>query len=426
MVTSEKERFEDRSTEKNEPEGERSTQSEPVAEILEDEDRTRTGDRVEIVDEEEVAAQAGDDEEERLYVATQWQLMWWKFRRHKMALVGAGILIVFYIVGLFAEFVAPYDPGAYFARYKMAPPTRVRIVDAEGNLRAPFVYRRVRERDPETLLYSYDEDTSIIYPIQFFSRGTPYKLWGLFEADVHLFNIDAEREEQAIFLFGADRLGRDIFSRMCYGARISLSIGLVGVFLSLILGVLLGGISGYYGGRVDDIIQRSIEFIRTIPSIPLWMALSAALPPDWPVVRVYFGITVIISLIGWTGMARVVRGRFLQLRQEDFVLAARLSGSSELRVITRHMVPSFLSHIIASLTLSIPGTILAETSLSYIGLGLRAPAISWGVLLREAQNVRSIAQAPWVFAPAIAVILTVFAFNFVGDGMRDAADPYAR
>ena len=308
----------------------------------------------------------------------------------------------------------------------MAPPTRVRIVDAEGNVRAPFVYRRVRERDPETLLYSYDEDTSIIYPIRFFSRGTPYKFWGLFEADVHLFNIDAEREEQAIFLFGADRLGRDIFSRMCYGARISLSIGLVGVFLSLILGILLGGISGYYGGRVDDIVQRSIEFIRTIPSIPLWMALSAALPPDWPVVRVYFGITVIISLIGWTGMARVVRGRFLQLRQEDFVLAARLSGSSELRVITRHMVPSFLSHIIASLTLSIPGTILAETSLSYIGLGLRAPAISWGVLLREAQNVRSIAQAPWVFAPAIAVILTVFAFNFVGDGMRDAADPYAR
>jgi peptide/nickel transport system permease protein len=424
MVASEKERpvADTMGESEQEPESVRSTESEPIEELLEEEYVSQRADRVEGG----VTVTGEDVEEERLYVATQWQLMWWKFRRHRMALVGAGILIVFYIIGIFAEFVAPYDPSAYFARYKLAPPTRIRIVDQEGNLRAPFVYKRVRDRDPETLLYTYEEDTSTIYPIQLFSRGTPYKFWGLWETDIHLFNIKAGREEQAVFLFGADRLGRDIFSRMCYGARISLSIGLVGVFLSLILGIMLGGVSGYYGGRVDAIIQRTIEFIRTIPSIPLWMALSAALPPDWPVVRVYFGITVIISLIGWTGMARVVRGRFLQLRQEDFVLAARLSGSSELRVITRHMVPSFLSHIIASLTLSIPGTILAETGLSFIGLGLRAPAISWGVLLQEAQNVRSIAQAPWVFAPAFAVVLTVFAFNFLGDGMRDAADPYAR
>jgi peptide/nickel transport system permease protein len=243
---------------------------------------------------------------------------------------------------------------------------------------------------------------------------------------VHLFGLEVPREEQGVFLFGADRMGRDIFSRLCYGARISLSIGLVGVFLSLTIGILLGGMSGYYGGTVDTIIQRVIEFIRTMPHTPLWMALSAALPPDWPVLRVYFGITLILSLVNWTGMARVVRGRFLALREEDFVLAARLSGSNEIRIIMRHMAPSFLSHIIASLTLSIPGTILAETGLSYIGLGLRAPAISWGVLLREAQNVRSLAQAPWVFAPAIAVIVTVFAFNFMGDGLRDAADPYGR
>lgn len=376
---------------------------------------------VDAIGEEEVA-----EEEERLYVASQWQLMWWKFRRHKMAMVSGVILILFYLIGIFAEFVAPYDPTAYFVRYKLAPPTPIRIIDSEGRLRRPFIYGRIRDRDPETLAYIYEDDTSTIYPITFFVRGTPYKMWGLWETDVHLFGIGADREEQGVFLFGADRMGRDLFSRLCYGARISLSIGLVGVLLSLFLGIFLGGVSGYYGGRIDTIIQRVIEFIRTIPNIPLWMALSAALPPDWPVVRLYFGITVILSLIGWTGMARVVRGRFLQLREEDFVLAARLSGSSETRIILRHMAPSFLSHIIASLTLSIPGTILGETGLSFIGLGLRAPAISWGVLLQEAQNVRSLSQAPWVFAPAITVVLTVFAFNFVGDGLRDAADPYAR
>jgi len=373
----------------------------------------------------DAAAEVGA-EEERLYVASQWQLTWWKFRKHRMALVGGAILIVFYLIALFCEFVAPYDPAAFFAHYKLAPPTAIHFVDSEGALRAPFVYGRIRDRDPETLAYIYDDDTSDIHPIEFFVHGTPYKMWGLREMDLHLFGIDAPREEQSILVFGTDRLGRDIFSRLCYGGRISLSIGLVGVSLSLFLGVFLGGVSGYYGGRVDTIIQRVIEFIRTIPSIPLWMALSAALPPDWPVIRVYFGITVILSLIGWTGMARVVRGRFLALREEDFVLAARLCGAGEVRIILRHMVPSFLSYIIASVTLSIPGTILGETGLSFIGLGLRAPAISWGVLLQEAQNVRSLSQAPWVFAPAVAVVLTVFAFNFLGDGLRDAADPYAR
>jgi len=374
----------------------------------------------------ESAAEKTTGVEEKIYVAPYWKLMWWRFRKHKMALVSVGILALFYLVGILSEFVAPYDPGQYFIKYKLSPPSRIHIRDAEGNWHMPFVYKTIRERD-ENMRNIYQEDTTTRFPIRFFVRGTEYKMWGLLKTDLHLFGLTVPQEEQGVFLAGADRLGRDLFSRLCYGARISLSIGLVGVFLSLTLGIVLGGISGYYGGRPDMIIQRVIEFIRTIPDIPLWMALSAALPPDWPVIRLYFGITVILSLIGWTGMARVVRGRFLALREEDFVLAARLAGSSEMRIILRHMVPSFLSHIIASLTLAIPGMILAETGLSFIGLGLRPPAISWGVLLQEANNVRSLAQAPWVlFGPAVFIVTAVLAFNFMGDGLRDAADPYAR
>ena len=365
-------------------------------------------------------------EEEKIYVAPYWKLMWWRFRKHKMALVSVAILVLFYAVGIFCELVAPYDPEQYFVKYKLAPPSKIYIRDAEGNFHWPFVYSIVRERDPETMRNIYTEDTGTRYPIRLFVRGTEYEMWGLFTTDLHLFGLPVSQEEQGIFLLGADRLGRDMFSRLCYGARISLSIGLVGVFLSLTLGVVLGGVSGYYGGGVDTIIQRVIEFIRSIPSIPLWMALSAALPPDWPILRLYFGITVILSLIGWTWMARVVRGRFLALREEDFVMAARLAGSSQVRIILRHMVPSFLSYIIASLTLAIPNMILAETGLSFIGLGLRAPAISWGVLLQEANNVRSLALAPWVLTPVLFVVTAVLAFNFVGDGLRDAADPYAR
>ncbi len=375
----------------------------------------------------DLGASVDIDHEEKIYVASNTQLMWWKFRRHKLALVSTVIVILFYLVAVFVEFVAPYDPQQKFVKYKLAPPSSIHIFDTEGNLRRPFVYGTIKERDPETLRNNYIEDTERIYPIKFFVRSDEYKLWGLFPSTVKLVGLGVPREEQGVFFAGTDNLGRDLFSRVVHGARLSLSVGLIGVFLSMTLGIILGGLSGYYGGTVDNIIQRIIEFLRSIPSIPLWMALSAALPPDWPIIRVYFGITVILSFISWTGLARVVRGRFLALREEDFVMAAHLAGAGEMRIILRHMLPSFMSYIIASMTLSIPGMILGETSLSFLGLGLREPAISWGVLLADAQNVASVVVAPWkLWAPGLSVVIAVLAMNFMGDGLRDAADPYAR
>lgn len=364
--------------------------------------------------------------EERLSVASYWQLMWWRFLKHRMAVISAVIIVLLYFIGAFSEFVAPYNPEDTFIKYKLAPPSAIHFFDAQGNFQRPFVYKLDRTRDPKTLRSTYAEAKATIYPIRFFVQGSEYKMWGLWPMRLHLFGLDVAQSEQGLFLWGADRLGRDVFSRTCYGARISLTIGLVSVVVSLVLGILLGGLSGFYGGVIDNVIQRMIEFIRSIPDIPLIMGLGAALPADLPVLQLYFGITIVLSFIGWTGLARVVRGRFLSLREEDFVMAARLAGASEMRVIFRHMLPSFLSHIIASLTLAIPAIILSETGLSFIGLGLRAPAISWGVLLQEAQNVRSMALAPWVLTPGIAVIVTVLAFNFLGDGIRDAADPYAK
>ena len=373
-----------------------------------------------------LANELTNPDEDKAFVATQWQLMWWKFRRHKMAMASGVVILIFYLIAVFCEFLAPYDPTLYFIQYKDAPPSKIRIRDAEGNWRMPFIYKAIQTKDPVTMRRNYHDDTETLYPIHLFVRQGEVKMWGFIETDLHLFGLDVPHEEQGVFLMGADVYGRDLFSRICYGARLSLFIGLVGVVLSLVLGIILGGLSGYYGGLVDAIVQRSIEFIRTLPTLPLWMALSAALPPDLPMLQRYFGITIILSLISWTGMARVVRGRFLALREEDFVMAARLSGANEWRIILVHMVPSFMSHIIASLTLRIPQMILGETSLSFLGLGLMPPAVSWGVLLRSAQNLNAVALQPWKLIPAGFIVVTVLCFNFLGDGLRDAADPYAR
>jgi len=356
--------------------------------------------------------------EEKIYLASQWQLIWWRFRRHKVAIASGIILIIIYLLAIFCEFLAPYDPNKYDIKYTYAPPQRIHIF-RDGKLVRPYVLGYKMEFDPVTLRRIYKPDPDQVYPVYFFVKGDPYKLWGRWEKDVHFIGV----KEGTMFLLGTDRMGRDMLSRILYGARISTSIGLIGVFLSFVLGLIIGGFSGYYGGILDTFIQRAIEFIRSIPTIPLWMALSAALPPHWPPVKVYFGITIILSLIGWTGLARVVRSRFLSLREEDFIMAARLCGASEFRIIMRHMVPSFMSYIIANITLAIPGMILGETSLSFLGLGLRPPTISWGVLLQEAQNVRTVALSPWLLLPGVFVIITVLCFNFLGDGLRDAADP---
>ena len=374
---------------------------------------------VEIATQEDQAAREG----EKFYIASQWNLMWWKFKKHKVAVFSSFVILFLYLIAAFCEFIAPYDLHERHVKFVFTPPQKIHFVH-EGKLQRPFVYGLEREVDLETLRKLYHEDTSQIFPLRLFVRGNPYKFWSLFETDLHLFGIGTE--DGTAFLLGTDRLGRDVLSRVIYGARISLSIGLVGVFLALVLGMALGGASGYYGGSTDNIIQRVIELLRSFPTIPLWMALSAALPPEWPPLRIYFGITVILSLIGWTGLARVVRGKLLSLREEDFATAARLAGASETRVIGRHLLPGFMSHIIVTITLAIPGMILAETALSFLGLGLRPPVTSWGVLLQEAQNVRTVALHPWLMLPVLFVIVAVLAFNFVGDGLRDAADPYSR
>ena len=361
--------------------------------------------------------------DEQIYVASQWQLMKWKFQKHKMAIAGGIVLIVFYTLAIFCEFFAPYDPLHYDAKLIFMSPRVIRLWDENG-ITAPFVYGVKQSIDPVSFRRSYVEDTEAKYKVKLFARGDPYKMWGLFEGDLHF--IGTEDNAGPLYLIGTDRMGRDILSRLITGSRISLSIGLVGVFTSLILGVLIGGFSGYYGGVIDTISQRLIEFLRSVPTLPLWMALSAAVPPFWSPIKVYFGITVILSLVGWTGMARVVRSKFLALREEDFVMAAQLAGSNEFRIVVRHMVPSFLSHIIASVTLAIRGMILGETSLSFIGVGLRPPVVSWGVMLQEAQQLSAVALSPWLLAPGVVIVLAVLSFNFLGDGLRDAADPYAR
>jgi peptide/nickel transport system permease protein len=359
----------------------------------------------------------------RYYTASQFQLMWWKFRKHRLALVGSTILGIFIFIALFAEFLSPYAPTARTPDYLFGRPQKLHFVDAEGKFHLrPFTYALEAAMDPQTFLLTVKEDTAKPWPVYFFVHGDEYKMWGFIKSDRHLFGV----QEGHLHLLGTDKLGRDLLSRLFHATRTSLTIGVVGLFISFFLGLIIGGISGFFGGAVDDAIQRFIEFIRSIPTLPLWMALAAALPKDWSPQRVYFTITILLGLLGWTHLARRVRGKLLSLREEDFVVAARIAGSSNARIIARHLLPSFLSYIIVDLSISFPYMILAETSLSFIGLGLRAPVISWGVLLQDAQNVQSIALYPWMFTPVAFVILAVMAFSFVGDGMRDAADPYSR
>ncbi|MEW5817745.1 MAG: ABC transporter permease [Spirochaetota bacterium] len=357
--------------------------------------------------------------EESYYMASQWQLMRKKFLKHKIARVSLVVLSIFYFTAVFCEFIAPYTTLTRYPEIH-CPPQKIHFIDDQGFHLQPFVYKLVLRLDTQKFMRVYTEDKSEKFPIRFFVHGEKYKLWNLFETDVHLFGV----KNGTVFLFGTDKLGRDLFSRTLYASRVSLSIGLVGVFVSFVIGVLVGGISGYYGGRIDMFIQRIIEFLLSIPTIPLWMALAAALPPGWSPITVYLGITIILSMVGWCGVARVVRGKFLELREEDFVMAAKISGATDAVIIIRHLVPSFLSYLIVRLTLSIPGMILGETALSFLGLGLRPPVVSWGVLLQQAQSFSNVSLYPWLLIPGIFVIGVVLAFNFSGDGLRDAADPY--
>ncbi|HAL48917.1 MAG: ABC transporter permease [SAR202 cluster bacterium] len=371
----------------------------------------------------QVLDDAADRSSERVYSATQWQLMWWRLRKHRLAMAAAIVLLGFYIVVLGANFLAVSDPVFSEAKRGEMPPQRLHFFD--GFKPGLYVTGVSGQRDSKTFKKVYVNDPEVKIPVRLFARGYEYDFLGFITTDRHLFGVSApHKSEETLFLLGTDVQGRDVWSRLMVATRVSMLIGLVSVVISLILGVLLGGISGYYGGWADIIIQRVIEILRSIPTIPLWMGIAAAVPREWSIIKMYFAITIIISLIGWTTLAREVRGRFLSLRDEDFVTAAELSGASKMRIIFRHMAPSFLSHIIASTTLALPAIIISETSLSFLGLGLRPPAISWGVMLQAAQNVQTIALTPWLMIPAIPVIGAVLAFNFLGDGLRDAADPY--
>jgi peptide/nickel transport system permease protein len=358
--------------------------------------------------------------QERFYMASEWRMMWWKLRRHRIAVASGAILVVLYVIVLFCEFLAPYGVDERNVDFIYAPPMRVQLFD-NGRFVAPFVYGYDYRLDMDNLERIYTPDPNKRQTIRFLCRGAPYKFWGLVAGDLRLF---CPAPGGQLFLLGTDRLGRDMLSRMIYGARLSLTIGLLGVAVSFTLGILIGGVAGYYGGWTDILIQRGIEVIQSIPHLPLWMALSAILPVSWSPILVYMGITVILGLIEWTHLARAVRSKLLALREEDFCTAAVLMGARPARIIGRHLLPSFMSHLIASATLVIPSMILGETALSFLGLGLRPPMTSWGVLLSEAQNINVVALYPWLMLPMVAVIVAVLAFNFFGDGLRDAADPY--
>ena len=359
-------------------------------------------------------------EQEKYYLASQWKLMWWKLKRHRLAVICGIILALNYGSVLFSEIIAPYNLHTRNTNYIYSPPQSVHLFH-NGKFIGPFVYGRDYELDMDLLKRNYPERKDDVQPLRFFCSGDSYQFWGLFEGNFHLV---CPPDNGTFFLLGTDRLGRDVLSRITYVARISLTIGIIGIAISFTFGIILGGLAGYYGGWVDATVQRAIEVIRSFPELPLWMALSAVLPVNWSPILIFFGITVILAMLDWTGLARAVRSKLLSLREEDFCTAAELMGARPSRIIGRHLLPGFMSHLIASATLSIPAMILGETALSFLGLGLRPPVTSWGVLLNEAQNINVVALYPWLMFPVVPVILIILAFNFFGDGLRDAADPY--
>lgn len=374
------------------------------------------------------------DNQEATATLSQWQLTKLRFLKHKLAGIAMIVLIIMYIMAIFCEFFAPMDKATMDLNYVYCPPMVVKFSFSKGF----YTNRLIMDTDPVTLKKIYKKSKNNLLPMGFFVRGEEYKLCGLLKSNIHFFGLNTTKyakwrkgknntlkNQARFYLFGADVYGRDIFSRVIYGSRISLSIGLVGVLLSFFLGIIIGGISGYFGGWIDTFIQRSIEILNAFPKLPLWLALSAAVPDHWPPLGVYFMITVLLSLLGWTGMARVVRGKILSLREEDYAVAAKLLGASDSRILFRHLVPGFTSHIIVSLTLRIPGMILGETSLSFLGLGLKPPMVSWGVMLSQCMDIKSVAYYPWLLTPIFFLVAVVLAFNFMGDGLRDAADPYS-
>jgi peptide/nickel transport system permease protein len=346
------------------------------------------------------------------------------FLKHRLGMFGLVVLIVLYLVMLFASFLAPYDFTATHRNFIYAPPTRIRVVDAEGNWRAPFVYPLTKARDPVTYQLVFAEDTSRVVPVKLFVRGEEYKFLGIFKTNLHLFGVEESPDSAMVLLFGADRFGRDVFSRVLVGSQVSLTVGLLGTFLSVFIGAVVGSLSGYYGGWTDIAIQRLTELLRSFPRIPLWLALAVIVPPSWPSTWVYFGIVTVLSLIGWMGVARVMRGMTLSLREKEFVLAAKVSGVPGIKIITRHLIPNTLSYLIVVSTLSIPGMILGESTISFLGLGIKEPMTSWGLLLKQAQSLSELQSHPWLMVPGLFIMIAVLSFNFVGDALRDAVDPY--
>ena len=363
------------------------------------------------------------ERDDKYYYASQWQLMYQKFRKHKLAMASAVLLIVFYTCAILGNFIAPQGTEQFSGEYVNCAPTPVHFFH-EGKWEGPFVYGLQRERDPETYMNIFVENTEEIYHIKFFTQGeagSEYKILGLIPCNLHLFQAEGDGQ---VFLFGTDSMGRDLFSRVLLGAQISLFIPVAGMLLTVALGLLMGSLAGYFGGWVDNVIQRAIEVVRSFPNVPLWMALSAALPPTLKPSQVFMLMTVILSLISWPNLARTVRSQFFAIKREDFIMAARISGAPASAVVLRHMIPSFLSYIIINMTLTIPQLIVGETTLSFLGLGLRSPATSWGVLLQETNKLETIMFYGWKLIPMLFVFLAVLAFNFLGDGLRDAADPY--